>query len=154
MPLGRQYLWLQELGLLGPVEMCFPEFFGGFEALPENETFGFATLGFSFLQDLSLPWMKVNPPLSLERFGLRLFDPREESSDLGLRLATDPWTFVARLETAPGRPSASDLKGLLLFMLRFEDEFRKAYEGRMRLREALDLGLPGPWAQEVGRALR
>ncbi len=154
LPLGRQYLRLQEMGLLGPVLLAFPSFFGRQESFPKNETFGFATLGLSYLQDLSLPWNRGTPPLPLERYGLRLFDPREEASDLGLRLATDPWTFVARLESAKGRPGALDLDNLRLFLLRYSQEFRAAYEGRMRLREALGMGVPGPWARALGRILR
>ena len=153
-PLGEQYLRLRALGLLGPVPLTLPSFLGDFGALPENESFGFATLGFSYLQDLSLPWMGGKSPLPLERLGLRLFDPREESSDLGLRLATDPWTFVARLESAPGRPRESDLRALRWFLLRHGREFRAAYQGRMRLRAALGMGVPGPWAREAGSILR
>ncbi len=154
LPLGRQYLQLQGLGLLGPVLMVSPCFFGPFEAFPSSEAFGFATLGFSYLQDLSLPWIRGTPPLPLERYGLRVFDPREGASDLGLRVATDPWTFVARLESAKGRPGEGDLDRLRLFLLRYPKEFRAAYQGRMRLREALGLGVPGPWARALGEILR
>jgi len=154
MPLGPQYFLLQGMGFLGPVPLVFPGFLGPWEELPQDEVFGFVTLGFSYLQDLSLPWIRGTPPFLLDRYGLRVFDPRESASDLGLRLATDPWTFLACLETAPGRPGERDLEGLRLFLLRFAQEFQAAYEGRMRLRASLGLGVPGPWALEAGRILR
>ncbi len=107
--------------------------------------------GFSFDQRL--------PPRQHGRFywvelGVIPMLEHETRWDVGLRLATDPYTFLARLEVAEGQPLLADRLALRRFVRAYVDEFRAAAKRRAALdREFLGLSEPGVWARVVYDAL-
>ncbi|MFQ5504106.1 MAG: SUMF1/EgtB/PvdO family nonheme iron enzyme [Planctomycetota bacterium] len=115
------------------------------ELVPRLE---FITLGFDFGHGLEESLDKNAPGQWPERLGVRGFEPTEYSSYLGLRMATDPYTFLATLERAPGRPESIDRELLRGFLNRHAREFRQAAALRGELDgTVLGLEAPGAWQQ-------
>jgi formylglycine-generating enzyme required for sulfatase activity len=52
--------------------------------------------------------------------------PLEWASTIGVRFATDPFTFLARLDASEGAPSAADERALRAFLLAHRAEFAEA----------------------------
>ncbi len=81
--------------------------------------------------------------------------PLDSSSHIGMRMATDPFTFLALLAKTEGRPSAADRKALRLFLQEYREEFRAA---ALSLAESLYPGAgsappAGSWAAGAWQAL-
>ena len=122
------------------------------ELLLEEERRGmrYCTLGFSFAESLRVmetPGSSGNP--IYESFwddqGTRPRVPAESDSQLGLRLATDPYTFLARLESHVSDATAGDVGALETFLQAYKMDFKRAAKLRAQLHRG-SLELPAPSA--------
>ncbi len=133
---GRRDFWVgveSLLDLLRPWNGARPWLPVFLRPLPSNERLPCVSIGFGFLS-----WIrpqagdgrKIGP---YERLGLEGRDPRERASDLGLRLATDPWTFLAGLAAVEGEPGEEERAILGRFLGRHAAAFRAAALARRRM---------------------
>lgn len=110
----------------------------------------YCTVGFSCGQQQPL---RSGRRLWQDRLGLRNRGSRERRWDLGFRMATDPYCFLAGLERAMGEPSEDDAAELRAFLSREVEAFRRAAELRTRRlgseadHDFLALKPIGPWAR-------
>ena len=102
------------------------------------------TVGFSFNRFLK----QSRHLLPSEKIGVLGMSAASHASDLGMRMASDPYTMLAGLEETEGEPSEQDRVELAKFLLRFTDEFRRAARLRQSLdRDRLSLGKVGAWGR-------
>ena len=89
-----------------------------------------------------------------ERLGVVPLSPADRRWDVGLRLATDAWSFVSGLERADGQPRGDDATTLRDFVRRYREDFLPAAKLWLSLdRKALNLRPIGPWAEIAYAAL-
>ncbi len=106
----------------------------------------FGVLGYSYTDGLGS--LKDGP------YGLEARGPLDRATYIGVRMATDPFTFLAGLWEAEGKPSKEDARILKSFLYGHTDEFRRA---ALQLLEtaAAGIGMPPPkaWFVAAARAL-
>lgn len=116
------------------------------QASPVTAT-SFCVVGFSYAQH---PPERHVDTFYGEQIGVRALQADETESDVGMRMATDPYTMLAALERAGGQPLPGDREALGRFLLRHVEPFRSAARTRLRLDRAfLGLSEPGPWARSA-----
>ena len=119
----------------------------------------YCAVGFSYAESLRVREISFSPDTLMagsywDDQGAYPLDPRESSSLLGVRLATDPYTFLARLETHRGSPTPGDVQALAHFLLSYRMDFERAAKLRAGLhRDLLGLDPPSPLALEAWRLL-
>jgi len=119
---------------------------------PDLPSLAWITIGFSFQDALGsgtgrdADWYR--------RLGAVERLPREWTDSLGVRLATDPLTFLTRLDAASGAPGAQEIRALAGFLGRYIADFRTA-AGRLQALDRDALGLPAPseWARAAMKIL-
>ena len=119
---------------------------------PQIEGLEWIALGFGYDQDLESGI--VRDADWYRRLGVDPRLPAEWTDSLGVRLATDPLTFLIRLGEAEGRPSAQEIRMLGGFVGRYLSEFRIAARTLSQLdRETLGMSEPGDWARAAMQIL-
>ncbi len=110
------------------------------------------TVGFSFAE--RLPARHVRMPHG-DRNGVRPAYPGEWASHVGVRFATDPYTFLSLLERTSGAPTTAELVVVERFLLAHRSEFRQAAKIRVEAMDRSFLGLadPGEWSTAAYRIL-
>ncbi len=125
----------------------------------ESRSFRYCTVGFSYAESLRVVGIvSTAGPLVVESYwddqGARPRSAEDSSSQLGLRLATDPYTFLARLESRRGPFTDGDLAALELFLGTYRMDFERVANLRAQMdREALGLTPLGELAREAWRIL-